>query len=184
MFSLNSVKLIGHIDTTPTYSEETTTSQSRIWFKFKITPEKEGLAPHSVGIIGWDRIANLIAENCSKGHHLLIKGKLESRVVHTEEGFISDVVYIVIEEVNFESAPKKNVPIQAPLPQDYFDNKPSHKFEREEQEEDEYPDFQDPDAEEQPNTNMLDALKKLGIGTDEIVKLVEKDMTERRKAAF
>lgn len=182
MFSLNSVNLIGHIEDTPSYSEETTTSQSRIWFKLKITPEQPGHAPHSVGMIGWNKIANHIAENCGKGCHLLIKGKLESRIIHTTEGFTTDVVYIVIEQVSFESALKKNVPTQ-----DYFDNKPAYNsvsLQVEEQEEDEYPDFQDPDATGQPKENMLSALKKLGIGEDEILDLIKKDMTERRKTAF
>lgn len=183
MFSLNSVKLIGTVQTIPSYSEATSTSQSRIWFKLKITPEQQGTVAHSIGIIGWDKNANNIAQYCSKGHQLLIEGKLESRVIHTDEGFISDVNYIIIEKVKFGEGKRKNVPIYSPTPEEHFDNKPSHQFESE-QEEEEYPDFQDPDVIKQPNTNMLDALKKLGIGTDEILDLVKADMTERRKAAL
>ena len=181
MLSLNSVKLLGHIQTTPSYSEETTTSQARIWFKFKITPEKTGLAAHTIGIIGWDKHANNIAQYCSKGHQLIIEGKLESRIIHTDEGFTTDVIYIVIEKVKFGAGERKNVPIQ---PQAYFDNKPPH---TDEQEENEYPDFQDPNVKEQEkpqHTNIMSALEELGIGTEEILNLVKKDMIERRKAAF
>ena len=181
MFSLNSVKLIGTIQTVPSYSEATSTSQSRIWFKLKITPEQQGTIAHSIGIIGWDKNANNIAQYCSKGHQLLIEGKLESRIIHTEEGFISDVNYIIIEKVKFGEGKRKNVPIYSPTPEEHFDNKPSHHMEEQEEE---YPDFQDPDQKEQPKEDMLSALKKLGIGEDEILRLVEKDMVERRKTAF
>ena len=184
MLSLNSVKLLGHIQTTPSYSEETTTSQARIWFKFKITPEKTGLAAHTIGIIGWDRHANNIAQYCSKGHQLIIEGKLESRIVHTDDGFTTDVIYVVIEKVKFGAGERKNVPIYSPPPQDYFDNKPLH---TDEQEEDEYPDFQDPNVEEQEkpsHNNMMSALQELGIGTEEILNLVKKDMIERRKNVY
>ncbi len=102
---INEVRLFGNMATHPEWKEATTTSQSRIWFKFALSSEKPEGKTTYIDVVAWDKHANNIAQYCGKGHELYICGTLESN---------SNSTYIVVDKVTFGSPPSKQH--SAPIP--------------------------------------------------------------------
>jgi len=103
---VNEVTLVGNMAMDTKWSPATEKSQSRAYFKFAVSSEKPGGSALYFDVIAWDKLADAIAANGSKGRELYIKGHLA-----TWNGNIQ----VVVDNVEFWAEPKKNQTPPAPM---------------------------------------------------------------------
>ncbi len=106
MPEINCVHIAGNLTKDPTMRK---TSTGCLVVNFCIASNTKYRDPNNqwiedtcyVGVVAWSRLAESCMERLTKGSAVLVTGELQSRVLHTENGFSRTVVEIKAHRIQF-----------------------------------------------------------------------------------